>query len=820
VPPGSILTVHKINGQGHQPFTVEATGSNARITQLANPNHNSGTWSDADGDAYGVNVWGNAELNFVVPCSVSPGTDVWIKWKDADVRQEDQNRPVTAMLSMYFPDGTFLVSTPVRIDQQQVNNQPGAKKITVDPGYRYQWQWENVQSGNVIQHVLPFEDAPQNCATPRARCTATASSNFPVAGSNVTIKLVVTNTGRSQWPASIIVTGAASHNPPALNPGGSRTYNDNFTSASPGEVDYTYRVVDPNGPFGGSTYATCTAQVFWQSQVQITAASCGGLQISNPTNITFRLRFVDTTTNTEAAVTPPYPQPFSVPPRTSYNYNLFASFTFMVPHHTYLIEAWNNALTSAYSSSYVNNNKPCMSASCIGSINAATEPGQTFTASYGIRINNATGRTFDRGAYDAYAVAVPGLYLTGANISTGPLTANTTTDYVGPWSLRADYSGKMTVNLRYGGADIGGGVFNGAAYPCEQDATPKTRPTLKVTQGDIATGGGFANAATQNTCTAGGTFTTGAKRYISPFNSVPANDYNAGSLRTFAYPNTKAGSGADFAAYALGYIQGDPAGPNGFYTAAVTTAGLGYDGFMFANNGVAIAGNLGGSLGGDFTTGHCATDYFKSGKTTMTDVPGTTFSMDGMTGGQYYHSGNVTINGGTVANSRSITLYIDGDVTIANPINYAPWFFDTANYSNNSPYLTVIARGNIFVQNNVTTISGLYVAQPWDDGSHGVFLTCSNGGSYPDASSFIGNSCQSQLNVKGSVIAQHVYPLRAKDSLCQYAGTCPALGAGSASETFEYLPSMVVGVPNILPSSGGAAVNNNIEGISNLPPVF
>jgi hypothetical protein len=145
VPPGSILTVHKINGQGHQPFTVEATGSNARITQLANPNHNSGTWSDADGDAYGVNVWGNAELNFVVPCSVSPGTDVWIKWKDADVRQEDQNRPVTAMLSMYFPDGTFLVSTPVRIDQQQVNNQPGAKKITVDPGYRYQWQWENVQ---------------------------------------------------------------------------------------------------------------------------------------------------------------------------------------------------------------------------------------------------------------------------------------------------------------------------------------------------------------------------------------------------------------------------------------------------------------------------------------------------------------------------------------------------------------------------------------------------------------------------------------------------------------------------------------------------
>jgi hypothetical protein len=377
VPSGSMLTVHKINGQGHQPFSVEAiNAAGAHITQRANPNHNSGTWSDSDGDNYGVNVWGDADLSFVVPCSVAPGTDVWIKWKDADVRQEDQRRPVSAFFNIYYPDGTFLISTPVRIDQQQVNNQPGAKKITVDPGYRYQWQWENVQSGNVIQHLMPFEDTPQNCAPPRARCTATVSNSFPIAGTNVNIRLVVTNTGTTQWPASIVVTGAANHNPPALNPGGSRTYNDTFSRASPGEVDYTYRIQEPGGIFGPDTYATCTAAVFWQSQVQITQSTCGNLQISNPTNSTFRLRFVDTTTNTEVALSPTYPQPFSIPPQTSYNYNLFVSFNFMVPHHTYYIEARNNALTSTYDAKYVNNNQPCISASCFGGISAGTEPGQ------------------------------------------------------------------------------------------------------------------------------------------------------------------------------------------------------------------------------------------------------------------------------------------------------------------------------------------------------------------------------------------------------------------------------------------------------------
>jgi hypothetical protein len=590
------------------------------------------------------------------------------------------------------------------------------------------------------------------------------------------------------------------------------------TATGPGSTTFYFSIRNDTAAFlgepGGGWYAgvtnLCSITINWTYGGQINNFACKNTNVT-PAAINYILRLHDLDSNAS--------QDFLEAGGAQLDFDTFPGFGVMLPHHSYylyMIVGGQVVGTPRLLVNTITNDSICMQAQCQGNPSIDAEPGQSVTVNYGLNVENDTDQ--NTGGYTVYDTVSPGLF-------GGPAPGNFTLDSINggfiprnvSFPVRVDYAGTANADLLYAGASIGNtfGLNN-----CPRPAMPLSRPTLKVTQGDIATGGGFANAATQNTCTAGGTFTTGAKRYISPFNSVPANDYNAGSLRTFAYPNTKAGSGADFAAYALGYIQGDPAGPNGFYTAAVTTAGLGYDGFMFANNGVAIAGNLGGSLGGDFTTGHCATDYFKSGKTTMTDVPGTTFSMDGMTGGQYYHSGNVTINGGTVANSRSITLYIDGDVTIANPINYAPWFFDTANYSNNSPYLTVIARGNIFVQNNVTTISGLYVAQPWDDGSHGVFLTCSNGGSYPDASSFIGNSCQSQLNVKGSVIAQHVYPLRAKDSLCQYAGTCPALGAGSASETFEYLPSMVVGVPRINGSCGGAVIAECLDSLKSLPPVF
>jgi plastocyanin len=830
VPNNSVLRVEKINGQGHQPFDVLATartaGGDVLVTQRPNPGSDSGGYGN-EGDNYGVNVWMGQTTDFSmdVPCSASPmnGSGVFFKWKDADVGLYNQPGHLQIWWGITNSDfGNVHAFRKIDVGDVGGNNQESwwhlPSDVDVLPGDHIVWRWEDPNwtghSHNVIQHVLPFSQIlnQPSCFQPavQARCTVTASNSNPIAGSNITVTLTVRNNGAGQWPSAVTVTGSGNHNPGRLNPGQTQTFTDTFTRGSPGGVSYVYHVMD-----GAATLATCSTFVTWRSQVRITDSSCGLLQISNPGSITFRLRFVDTTTNTEAAVSPVYPQPFSIPPQTSYSYNLFVSFPFMVPHHTYLIEAWNNTLTATYDSSYVNGNRPCMSASCVGTINANTEPGQPFTASYGIRIFNATGRTFDPGAYDAYAVATPGLYLTGANTSTGPLTANANTDYTGPWALRADFGGTLTVYLRYGGSDIGGGVFNGAAYPCQQNYNPQTRATMRVTHGDISTGGGFQY---NNSCATN--FSNSKPRYVSPFTTT--NDTAAGGLRTFSIPQNFQGSGSDFAAYALGYITGTAPGNDGFFTAASKTGIKTYNDLMFANTPAPPGNNLGGLLGGDSMAAHCAVDYFMGTRINDLGTPQNSgqITLNGKATGQYLYKDNggglpcLRIKGQVDPGAR-ITIYTDDDVCINDNISYSNWSIDTTNLTNTAPYLTVITRGSIYVQSNVVNIAGLFIAQSDDDGAGnvtgGVFASCANGAAVANSAYLKGN-CHSQLTVNGSVIAQRVYPLRATGgTLFNNTGT---------AETFDYAPSMIIGQPNLKPLCEGAAVDLCKETESNLPPVF
>jgi hypothetical protein len=141
----------------------------------------------------------------------------------------------------------------------------------------------------------------------------------------------------------------------------------------------------------------------------------------------------------------------------------------------------------------------------------------------------------------------------------------------------------------------------------------------------------------------------------------------------------------------------------------------------------------------------------------------------------------------------------------------------THSLTNNAPYLTVITTGNVFVQSNVDTVTGLYITQPKDNGggsiTGGLFTTCANGANSGDAA-FIKSSCLGRLNVNGSIIAQKIYPVRAHDTLSKY------INFTSSSEVFDYLPSMIVGQPDLKPLCEGAAVDLCKETESNLPPVF
>jgi hypothetical protein len=242
---------------------------------------------------------------------------------------------------------------------------------------------------------------------------------------------------------------------------------------------------------------------------------------------------------------------------------------------------------------------------------------------------------------------------------------------------------------------------------------------------------------------------------------------------------------------------------------------------MFANN---VAGNLGGLLGGQLLANHCTTDYFNDTRTKDLGTPTTS----GQVSLQGYNASTQDLlqkaGGqdclrikGNVKPGVKVTIYTDDDICINGDITYDDWSFDTTNLTNNAPYLTLITRGNIYVANDVSTITGLFIAQPKDDGTKGAFSTCANvqGNNVTAAdANYIANNCQGQLNIKGSVIAQHVYPTRAGDTLGKYTGP------GDSSEVFDYIPSMVVGQPNLKPQCGGAAVPNCPNNTNSLPPVF
>jgi hypothetical protein len=172
-----------------------------------------------------------------------------------------------------------------------------------------------------------------------------------------------------------------------------------------------------------------------------------------------------------------------------------------------------------------------------------------------------------------------------------------------------------------------------------------------------------------------------------------------------------------------------------------------------------------------------------------------------------------TVNG-------QLTVYVDGDTYINDNILYnaSGWGFDMTNFTNNAPYFTLIARGNIYIDPSVKRLDGLYVAQPKDDGSGGIISTCAPGGTEANATQ-ISLSCHSQLVFNGAVVAQHLHLLRSYGNVIDAAGneSAPAYNPNPAyqsAEEFNFIPSMILGQPGFKPSEPG------IGSLRGLPPAF
>lgn len=336
------------------------------------------------------------------------------------------------------------------------------------------------------------------------------------------------------------------------------------------------------------------------------------------------------------------------------------------------------------------------------------------------------------------------------------------------------------------------GLFNvGLAYA-------DTKPYFQVRGGDAFAGGWFlAKSSTTNQfdCDVAG-------NYQAPSFSggTASNQYKGGILAFTQDTNLTKGARAEFGAFSLGTIEGNSAKNYGFASAD----GAVNNKLSFANKqvGYSVGSSWGGFLdGGLRQVHHCIKDYF----TIKQESPGN-WPPGGSVGnvgpGQYESSTRIDLNGGAVGAGESITLFVDGDVYIKSDITY------DNHTANDVPKFALVAKGNIFIDNDVGRLDGLYIAQPDpSSGNNGVIWTCAIASSAPNGND-VSRDCRTKsLTVNGALIAKQV-------NLTRVSGD---IGTDTAAETINYTPETVIGGPifNTAPNT-----EFKIESLISLPPVY
>lgn len=318
--------------------------------------------------------------------------------------------------------------------------------------------------------------------------------------------------------------------------------------------------------------------------------------------------------------------------------------------------------------------------------------------------------------------------------------------------------------------DAGGNIQTKVEGPPEEFCdTLVNRPFLSFYGGDVSVGSGFGD---------GCTVASGA---INTYNKGPSALYK--------------GSGAQLAVRAFGSIQ---AGSGEGFTSSSYNAGL--------PKGLTFANSVGGTYGGNFASGDCMPDYFANSDGLTPSISGSV-DLSSLDGGNYLRNTNVSLSGDLRPNQR-YNLFVDGDLTIADNINY-----DTSSWANYAsiPSLHVYVRGNINISPNVTNITGMFVAQPRADGTRGIINTCSGG------TQGTNGTCNDQLNVNGSLSARRVDFRKVANSLRDDTKPSNA-SSNAASELFIFSPEQWIIRPGRTPGESNSS--SKYDYFTVLPPLL
>jgi hypothetical protein len=318
------------------------------------------------------------------------------------------------------------------------------------------------------------------------------------------------------------------------------------------------------------------------------------------------------------------------------------------------------------------------------------------------------------------------------------------------------------------------------------------QPYFSAIGGDVAVGAGFGSCSPH-------TPASGTSIYA---NNQPTSPYN--------------GASSQLAALTLGLIKGFTTGKYQNNQTGTTwydalSAAAGGAELSFANTN--LNGNFGTNAG---FTSWCAPDYYAAynappgGHTKQAVTSPASVATLSTNNKVYTYTGNLTVNAANVpADGRDITLLVNGNVYInsgsCTAIIYGSSCAGGAAASlANIPIFRIIASGSIYVDQSVTELDGMYVAQG------GNFITCANGFTGMSGTSAIAG-CNKQLKIYGAVAAgKAVVPNR---TLGDFAGA--AGQTESPAEFFYYNPQMWLTGGD---TSGGGV--GSWQAVTSLPPIL
>lgn len=374
------------------------------------------------------------------------------------------------------------------------------------------------------------------------------------------------------------------------------------------------------------------------------------------------------------------------------------------------------------------------------------------------------------GKYEPGADGFYTLFFTGTSgtsqLQTGNVTydantnkttiSNVALNTAGTYTLHWVYKWVEDGNVRVAKEKDGSGV-------CKNPFTLANKPYAKVFGNDIGAGAKFAPTATPTECPAGKpTGTTSSGTAIWAFNKKVVNgasSYYGGASSQFAAVSLNKNTEFSTASQHNPEVNGQ----------ATPNVGMTFGNMVNPTSGTVT------DDGGNSPIWRCIPNYYSAHTVATTSVGPYTPNFFGAT----YTQGVGT----------QVARFVDGDAYIFGNIVYAGADDGSWKKVSDIPNYYLIVKGDIYIDRNVTNMSGTFVAQPLDDNSKGRIFTCTNGGSLWDKSQLYAN-CDKQLTVTGSFIARQVWYQRTKGTV---KGSIPDAPVAPAQLTMTWSSAGGVG---------------------------